>query len=179
MKTTTEIIDQYYKDQPELKALLIKHSKKVADKALSIAEKHPELNADKTFLYDAAMLHDIGIINTNANTILCYGKEPYIKHGVLGAELLRSLNMPKHARVCERHTGTGLKKEEIIRRNLPIPPKDYIPESIEEIIICYADKFFSKSKNDIELDLDQVIQSISKFGNDGVNIFLYWHYLFK
>ncbi|MGL5636985.1 MAG: HD domain-containing protein [Bacteroidales bacterium] len=179
MKTVYEIIDQFYKDQPELKALLIKHSQHVAEKALSIAEKHPELNADKNFIYEAAMLHDIGIIHTHAPSILCHGTEPYIKHGILGAEMLRSINMPSHARVSERHTGTGLKKDEIISRGLPLPAKDYIPESIEEQIICYADKFFSKSRNETELTSDQVLESLSKFGKDPVYIFIYWDSLFK
>lgn len=179
MKTVYEIIDQFYQDQPELKALLIKHSQHVADKALSIAQKHPELNADQNFLYEAAMLHDIGIIHTHAPSILCHGTEPYIKHGILGAEMLRSINMPSHARVCERHTGTGLKKEEIIARGLPLPAQDYLPESIEEQIICYADKFFSKSKNDLELQTEQVIESIAKFGSEGTKIFLHWDNLFK
>ncbi|MGL4781521.1 MAG: HDIG domain-containing metalloprotein [Bacteroidales bacterium] len=179
MKNVYGIIDQFYRNEPELKDLLIKHSQKVTNKALHIAERHLELNADKQFLFEAAMLHDIGIIHTNAPSILCNGTEPYIKHGILGAEMLRSLNMPLHARVCERHTGTGLKKEEIIARKLPLPALDFIPESIEEQIICYADKFFSKSKNDLELSSTQVLESISKFGKEGVDVFLYWDNLFK
>ena len=61
-----QIIDKYYTDNDELKDILIRHSRAVAKKALSIAEKHPELNLDTTFIEEASMLHDIGIIKTDA-----------------------------------------------------------------------------------------------------------------
>ena len=54
------------------------------------------------------MLHDIGIIRCNAPGIQCFGNEPYICHGRIGAEMLRAEGFPHHARVCERHTGRGL-----------------------------------------------------------------------
>ena len=39
--------------------------------------------------------------------------------------------------------------EEIISQHLPIsPPRDLLPESVEEKLVCYADKFFSKSHPD-------------------------------
>ena len=60
------IIDRYYKDNDELKDILLRHSKAVADKALAIADAHPELQLDRQFLLEAVMVHDIGIIKTNA-----------------------------------------------------------------------------------------------------------------
>ena len=62
--------------------------------------------------------------------------------------MLRERGLNQHARVAERHTGTGLRKEEIIRRNLPLPHEDFVPETMEEQVICYADKFFSKTHLD-------------------------------
>lgn len=56
-----EIIDKYYQEGSELRHILLTHSHSVADKALQIADRHPELKADRDFLYEAAMLHDIGI----------------------------------------------------------------------------------------------------------------------
>lgn len=83
------IIDKYYPEENELKRILLTHSRSVADKALWIADKHPELNLDKAFLEEAAMLHDIGIFLTDAPGIFCFGDKPYICHGYLGADLLR------------------------------------------------------------------------------------------
>ena len=63
------IINKYYPEDNELKHILLAHSRSVADKALWIAGKHPELNLDKQFLEEAAMLHDIGIFMTDAEGI--------------------------------------------------------------------------------------------------------------
>jgi uncharacterized protein len=120
------------------------------------------------------MLHDIGIRWCHAPSIFCEGTEPYIRHGLIGAELLRQEGYERHARVCERHTGTGITIEQIERQHLPLPPADYQPVSIEEIIVCYADKFYSKSRPDRILTVDQAAQSLEKFGHEGVEKFLSW-----
>jgi len=172
------IIDKYYPESNELKHILMEHSRQVTDKALAIVDTHPELNADRIFVEEAAMLHDIGIFRCNAPGIQCFGTEPYICHGTIGAEILRSEGYPKHARVCERHTGAGLSLQEIEQQNLPIPHHDLLPETIEELIICYADKFFSKTKLDQEKTVEQAIRSLSKFGNEGVARFVKWSKMF-
>ena len=138
-----KIIDKYYSGDGDLRTILIIHSQSVARKALQIVSLHPELNLDREFIEEAAMLHDIGIIKTDAPGIKCFGTEPYICHGILGAEMLRQEGLPRHARVCERHTGAGLSLNEIVSQNLPLPHQDFLPETLEEQVICYADKFFS------------------------------------
>ena len=139
-----QIIELYYSKGSELSDLLIMHSEKVRDKALAIVQKHPELNADAAFVAEAAMLHDIGIFMCDAPEIHCHGTHEYIQHGYLGSDLLMSHNLPRHALVCERHTGTGLSVADIQKQNLPLPLRDMFPVSIEEQIICYADIFYSK-----------------------------------
>lgn len=61
-----EIIDKYYGEEPELKELLLMHSRQVADKAMKVLDMHPELKVNREFVYQASMLHDIGIIKTDA-----------------------------------------------------------------------------------------------------------------
>ncbi|MDR3266785.1 MAG: HDIG domain-containing protein, partial [Tannerella sp.] len=139
------IIEKYYNPSSDLYEILVNHSRSVADKALSIANLHPEMNIDRHFVEEAAMLHDIGIFYCDAPEIGCVGTEPYIRHGILGAELMRKEGFPQHALVCERHSGTGLYRETIKERTLPLPAKDYCPVSLEEQLICFADKFFSKT----------------------------------
>jgi len=173
------IIDKYYSDNPELRDILVRHSSDVARKALAIANTHPELKTDKQFLLEAAMLHDIGIVMTDAKGIKCFGTEPYIRHGVLGAEMLRAEGLPRHARVCERHTGAGLSCAEIKRQNLPLPHIDLLPETIEEKIICYADKFFSKSNLEQEKTLAKAERSVAKHGEEGLSRFLEWEKVFE
>lgn len=174
----TGIIDKYYDDNPPLKSLLLLHSSLVARKALSIVDAHPELGADRTFVEEAAMLHDIGIFLTDAAPIHCFGKYHYICHGYLGADLLRCEGLLAHALVAERHTGTGLTLKQILERDLPVPHRDMIPISIEEKIICFADKFFSKTRPDEEKTVEQAERSLAKFGEEGVQIFREWTNLF-
>jgi uncharacterized protein len=174
-----EIIDKYYSQSPQLRELLITHSVQVRDRALKIASSHPELHADEPFIAEAAMLHDIGIIYCNAPRIFCVGTHEYIEHGFLGAELLRAEGLPRHADVAERHTGTGLTLDEVRQNNWPIPLQDYSPRTIEEQIICYADKFYSKSHLTEELTLEHVRRSMWKYGSDSVARFDKWQHLFE
>lgn len=169
-----KILGRYYKKKSIVGKKLHIHSEMVAKRALLIAEKHPELETNKKFIKEAAMLHDIGINLTKAPKLGCYGEHEYITHGYLGANLLRSLGYPKHARVCERHTGTGLTKEEVKMRKIPIPVIDYTPESIEEKIICYADKFYSKGNLERIQTVNQVRDRIEKYGKAKLKIFNKW-----
>lgn len=163
------LIDKYYAGQPELRHVLVTHSRQVADRALAIVDRHPEWEeqglVDRQFIEEAAMLHDIGIIFCDAPKIYCKGPHKYIEHGYLGAELLRQEGLPKHALVAERHTGTGITIEQIVREELPIPERDYCPQSLEEKIICYADKFYSKSHLGEEVDVAKIKYNIRKYGH--------------
>ena len=174
-----KIIDKYYSGDGDLRTILIIHSQSVARKALQIVSLHPELNLDREFIEETAMLHDIGIIKTDAPGIKCFGTEPYICHGILGAEMLRQEGLLRHARVCERHTGAGLSLNEIVSQNLPLPHQDFLPETLEEQVICYADKFFSKTHLDREKSVEKAEKSIAKFGEEGLARFKQWEKMFE
>lgn len=173
------IIDKYYPEENALKQTLLIHSSSVALKALRIIDAHPELEIDRRFVEEAAMLHDIGIFECDAPGIHCFGTQPYILHGCIGAELLRKEGFPKHARVCERHTGAGISLQEIEQQQLPLPHQDFLPETIEEQLVCYADKFFSKTRLTTEKTIEQAERSLMKFGADGVERFRHWEMLFS
>ncbi|SFD68677.1 HD domain-containing protein [Thermophagus xiamenensis] len=173
------ILDKYYPGNHPARNILLTHSRKVQQKALQIADLHPELNADRQFIAEAAMLHDIGIFLTYAPEIGCNGTNPYICHGYLGREILEKEGLPCHALVCERHTGTGLTAEEIKSQKLPLPVREMVPLSIEEQIICFADKFFSKGRNpEREKSIDEITRSLKKYGNDKIETFLKWKNIF-
>ena len=174
-----DIIDKYYTAQnPQLRDILITHSVLVKKKALSICDSHPELNADRAFVENGAMLHDVGIFLTDAPTIYCFGKEPYLRHGFLGAELMRREGYPEIAGVCERHTGAGLTAEAIEKESLPLPLRDFLPRTIEEQIICFADKFFSKTHLTKEKTPEMALRSLRRFGDDGMERFKHWMDIF-
>ncbi len=202
------LIHRYYPEDNALRRMLLHHSRQVCARALQIVERHPELGANRNLVEAGAMLHDIGIFLTDAPGIHCHGTAHYILHGSLGAQLLRNeakqlkkekqqaeqlneeqlqaiqLQEELHfyealARICERHTGTGLTRQTIIERGLPDPQKDLLPETIEEQIICYADKFYSKSHLERERTIPQTLQSLEKFGDEGVEKFRHWTELFE
>lgn len=173
-----KIIETYYGNNDKLRDILVRHSRSVADKALAVASRHPELHLDEQFIEEAAMLHDIGIFLTDAPSIFCHGDKPYICHGYLGADLMRSLGYDRHALVCERHTGAGISLKSIIDNDLPLPHRDMLPQSLEEKVICFADKFYSKTSLDKEKSIDRAIASISRYGEEGVERFKSWCEMF-
>ena len=173
------IIDEYYPSENELRRILMVHSRQVADRCLLIAKKHPELRLDSEFLEEAAMLHDIGIYRTNAPGIQCFGTEPYIRHGLIGGEILRQKGWERHARVCERHTGTGLTAWDREQQQLPLPFEDFMPEELEEQVVCYADKFYSKTRPGSERTVVEALRSLEKFGWDGIKRFQKWVDMFE
>lgn len=165
------VIDKYYPTGTPLRKRYIDHCAAVARKALAIAEaKHIDL--DRQQIEDAAMLHDIGIVFTDAPGIDCHGTEPYLKHGVLGAELIHAERLPQWAAdVAERHTGAGLSKQDITDNALPLPPRDLLPRTLLERLICYADKFYSKSGSPEGKSLEQIRKTMTKFGAGAVERF--------
>jgi uncharacterized protein len=174
-----EIIDRYYPVDNELKNIYMVHASKVTELALEMAGRHPELNIDSQFVEEAAMLHDIGVVLTDAPAIHCYGEHQYICHGYLGADILRSEGLDAYALVCERHTGAGISAQQIAEQGLPLPTdREYMPQSAEEKIICFADKFFSKTSPQREKSVEQAEKSLAKFGPEGVERFREWCNLF-
>lgn len=174
-----DIIAKYYTPGSDLYDILVKHSEAVRDKALALARRHPELDLDLDFIAEAAMLHDIGILETDAPGIKCFGTHQYIEHGYLGAELMRQEGYPRHALVCERHTGTGLKLTDIIACELPVPHRELCPVTLEEQLICYADKFFSKTRLDSEDTYERVEKKMQKWGDESVEQLRRWREMFK
>ena len=109
---------------------VIEHCLTVSDFAVEIAKeiKKNGRDIDVGFVETAALLHDLGRCKTHG-----------IMHGVEGAKILK--DYPEYARVCECHIGGGITREEA--KTLGLPPRDYIPRTLEEKVICYADKLIS------------------------------------
>lgn len=97
-----------------------------------LREANPNLKINKSLVVVGALLHDIGRTRTQG-----------IDHGVEGGKIIRELypgdsETEKIARICERHLGGGIPKEEAVK--LGLPEADYTPKTLEEKIICYCDK---------------------------------------
>ena len=169
-----KIIKKYYDSATLLYHILIVHGSLVAEKSLEIAQRVRFLDPDTQFIREAAMLHDIGIFLTNEPIIGCYGESPYICHGYLGRELLEHEGLSQHALVCERHIGVGITAEEISGKRLPLPERNMEPVTLEEQIISFADKFFSKTYLNKEKSLEQIRSQIRTYGEDKLQRFDEW-----
>jgi hypothetical protein len=112
---------------------------------------------------------------THAPGIDCHGTYPYIMHGVLGFEILKENGFHTIAKIAERHTGAGLSSEEIKQQGLPLPVRDMLPINIEEKIIAFADKFFSKG-HDLtrEKTIHEIKNKMKAFGQNQEIRFQTW-----
>jgi uncharacterized protein len=175
-----KIIKKYYAPESLAYHLLTEHSRMVTEKALKIAGRVSHLSPDMKFIQEAAMLHDIGIFLTDEAKIGCHGNKPYISHGYLGREILEKEGFPHHALVCERHVGVGISLKDIVEKNLPVPKREMLPATVEEQIICFADKFFSKDTEFLlkEKTPDRVRKGIAKYGDDKLRRFDEWLRIF-
>lgn len=109
---------------------VIEHCKLVSALAVKIAKacwkKQP--NVDVELVEVSALLHDIGRSKTHS-----------VDHALEGGKMARELNLPDSiALIIERHAGGGIPKDEA--KKLDWPARDYLPQSLEEKIVCYADK---------------------------------------
>ncbi len=178
--TVQAIIDSFYAPGSPLHSIYMAHAGAVARKARQVAERMVRLKPDVSFIEEAALLHDIGIFLTHAPSIGCFGTHPYVCHGYLGRDLLEKAGMPRHALVCERHVGVGLTVEDIRIDRLPLPEREALPQTLEEKIVCYADKFFSKKNGEYEKEypLLEVQAQIGRYGKDKADRFMSWVRLF-
>ncbi len=176
-----EIIEKVYDRRSRAYRILLAHGSLVAKKAVKIARRIPHLNPDIRFIKDAAMLHDIGMIFTASPKLGCHGEHPYVSHGVLGRSLLEDFGMQQHGLVCERHVGVGITREDIRSQRLPLPDRDMLPQTIEEQIICYADKFYSKNGKSAgkEKPIKDILKKLHKYGRDKAGRFQSWVNLFE
>ena len=132
---------------------LINHSKAVCRKALKLSSN---FDVDIELVETGALLHDIGRSKTNG-----------IDHAVVGAKILKDMGFPDSvASIALRHIGAGIPKEEAVQ--LGLPPKDYIPLTLEEKIVAHADNLTHWDK---EVDLDFVIKKWNeRLGEDHPSI---------
>jgi len=160
-KEAIQLLKRYSTGQRELKIVLA-HSKAVQKLALEIAvkiNKAGKRKADIKFIRNAALLHDIGR----------FEHPPWkhaILHGVAGAKILKKEGLPlKYQKVCENHLGAGITKSDVIKQKLPLPTKDYVPKTIDEKIICYADRqIYTTEKSSKRVPIEEDIKRLKRYG---------------
>ena len=128
--------------------LIFTHSDIVRQIALNIADNLSQngILIDKDLVESGSLLHDIGVYRCFDDELNADRSLPnYLCHGHEGYELLKKEGYGEQlARFALTHTGTGITKEDIKRENMPFESQDFIPVTLEEELVCYADKFHTK-----------------------------------
>ncbi|MCQ2972686.1 MAG: TIGR00295 family protein [archaeon] len=124
---------------------VIKHSIAVYKKAMEISTNFNEVNLD--LVRQGALLHDVGRSVTHG-----------IEHAVEGAKIAKRYGYPIEVQnIIERHIGAGISLEE--SKELPIPTKSYIPQTLEEKIVVHSDNLLHGDK---PVDIDFVAKKWEK-----------------
>ncbi len=123
---------------------VIKHCMAVRDVAVKIAIN---AHADVELVEAGALLHDIGRSKTHG-----------IFHAVEGVKIAQKLGLSKDIiNIIERHIGAGIPRDEAVR--IGLPPKDYLPLTLEEKIVCHADSLINNcSRQNIENEIEKALK---------------------
>ncbi|MEM3437937.1 MAG: HDIG domain-containing protein [Nitrososphaerales archaeon] len=138
--------------------VLIKHSMTVSEVStiLVLALKEKGYYVDLDLVKIGGLLHDIGRVKTHS-----------VLHGYLGGKILRERGVDERiARIAERHVGGGISSEEA--KKLGLPDGIYMPESLEEKIVCFADKIVEINN---VIPLEKTLDTLRKelgYENDAV-----------
>lgn len=127
---------------------VVEHCKAVAAVAVQIARAFEKkgLNVDVQLVEIGALLHDIGRSKTHS-----------VDHVVVGMEIAESLGLPETVvSIIGRHVGGGIPIDEAERLGWPV--KDYLPRTLEEKIVAYADKLIEGLRR---VPIEQTIEKLS------------------
>ncbi|MFJ5776916.1 HD domain-containing protein [Streptomyces sp. NPDC093094] len=129
------------------------------------------LAVDADLVRTGCLLHDIGVYGLyDARGRLDHGT--YVRHGVLGHSLLRREGFPERVcRFCSCHTGVGLTEQDVVAQGLPLPPRDYLAETVEERLVMYADKFHTKTTPPAFVSASSYARHIARFGTEKAEAF--------
>ncbi|HML03848.1 MAG TPA: TIGR00295 family protein [Candidatus Bathyarchaeia archaeon] len=137
---------------------VIQHCKTVAKLAVKMAKilQKKGFRVDVELVETGALLHDIGRSKTHT-----------VDHAIIGAKIAESAGMPEAvSKIIERHVGGGIPQDEAVR--LGWPEKNYLPETLEERIVTYADKLVEGNK---KVPINKTIAQFSrKLGKDHPSI---------
>jgi uncharacterized protein len=123
--------------------IVIRHCEVVAELALEITDKLEKkgVKVDRELVEIGALLHDLGRSKSNG-----------VNHGVVGAKIAASAGLPEPlVNIIKKHVGGGITADEA--ETFGWPKDVYLPVTLEEKIVSYADKLIDQSKR-VPIDLE-------------------------
>lgn len=133
---------------------IISHCQTVAKLSVEIAKQLNKkgLNINLELTEAGALLHDIGRSRTNS-----------VNHGLIGAQIAESEELPETVvKIIKRHVGGGFTAQEAAKFGWP--QDTYMPVSLEEKVVSYADKLVDNSKKEPVL-IDVEIKRLQAAGH--------------
>jgi uncharacterized protein len=119
------------------------------------------------------LAHDIGSYSVFDPSGNHFDHKRYILHGINGYHLLLDRGYGEQiAQFARNHTGVGITADDVVRQHLPLPVADYLPKTVEQEIVMYADKFHTKSQPPRFLTDEEALASAVRFGDDNARRFL-------
>jgi uncharacterized protein (TIGR00295 family) len=112
---------------------IVEHCKTVARASMVLSEALAARGkaVDKRAVLAGALLHDIGRTRTHE-----------VGHGHVGASMLEKEGVDVVVvEIVRRHVGAGISPEEAVA--LGFPKGDYIPRTLEQMVVCFSDKMVS------------------------------------
>jgi uncharacterized protein len=158
-------LHERYAPTPEALSSVYTHCQIVADIAGQLLAASG-FGADPALVRAGSLLHDVGVyrLYDDAGRL---DHARYIRHGVLGYQLLAAAGFPEAiCRFASHHTGVGLTCGDVLAQRLPLPPADYLADTPEEETVMYADKFHTKSTPPAFLTADAYAAAVRRFGPD-------------
>ncbi|GAA2710527.1 MULTISPECIES: HD domain-containing protein [Streptomyces] len=163
-------LHEKYAPTPQALEVVHSHCTIVADLAEQFVSRSRR-PVDAALVRAGALLHDIGVYRLfDGDGRLDHAS--YIRHGILGHELLRAEGLPEAlCRFCSCHTGVGVTRADIRRQNLDLPEADYVATTPEEELVMYADKFHTKTTPAAFVTADAYAAHVARFGEEKVTAF--------
>jgi uncharacterized protein len=156
-----------YAPTPAAFDLVHTHCVVVAAVAAQLLRRRPQ-PVDATLVHVGCLLHDVGVYRLYDGQGRI-DRPNYLRHGILGEQLLRDLGYPDVlSRFCSHHIGVGLTSEDVVRHHLPLPVADYLADTAEEELVMYADTFHSKSDPPTLVAPAVARGQLARFGPDKV-----------
>ncbi|MCX4390830.1 HD domain-containing protein [Micromonospora peucetia] len=166
-------LHERYAPTPEALDLVHTHCRIVCGLAEQLLDGLGAHALDVELVRAGSLLHDIGVYRLYGPSGVLDQKN-YVRHGVLGYELLRDLGFPEAlCRFCSHHTGVGLSREDVLQQGLPLPVGDYLAETDEERLVMYADKFHSKTSPPTFVSANSYLAGVRRFGEDKATRFMF------